>query len=297
MRTIITLLFLFFVPAVSSANTVSIGGTEIVIPNPPGFVAVTPHTPQMARLRDLIEKFVAPPNELLIWFIPEESIPIVLKDATPQFTRHFLIQTPQALAKAPTSVSHSYFLEMKEILKARQDEMVKKAERFMSDLLESAKEEISEEYNVNLDASISQIVPFPVHEETNRTIAFSFLTKGKANDEFGNPVPYGSASTSTAIHVKGKVLFLSSTAEETGLEWSRQISKQWADAVIAANPPDLQSSLKESLPSAVTGTNWSRVVAGWAVVLIVSFIGGLILRSINRRKAREQGAEQDDTSP
>ena len=147
MRTIITLLFLFFVPAVSSANTVSIGGTEIVIPNPSGFVAVTPHTPQMARLRDLIEKFVAPPNELLIWFIPEESIPIVLKDATPQFARHFLIQTPRALAKAPTSVSHSYFLEMKEILKARQDEMMKKVERLMSDLLESAKEEISEEYN------------------------------------------------------------------------------------------------------------------------------------------------------
>lgn len=149
---------------------------------------------------------------------------------------------------------------------------------------------------VNPDASISQIVPFPVHEETNRTIAFSVLTKGKANDEFGNPVPYGSASTSTIIRVKGKVLFLSSTAEETGLEWSRQTSKQWADAVIAANPPDLQSSLKESLPSAVTGVDWSRVVMGWAVALIVSFIGGLVLRSINRRKAREQGAEQGDTS-
>ena len=54
MRTFITLLF-FLVLAVSSAHTVSIGGTAIEIPNPPSSAAVTP---QMVTLYDLQKKFV-----------------------------------------------------------------------------------------------------------------------------------------------------------------------------------------------------------------------------------------------
>ena len=49
MKTVIAALF-FLAPVVSSANTMSIGGVALEIPNPPGFAPVTP---QMAALYDL----------------------------------------------------------------------------------------------------------------------------------------------------------------------------------------------------------------------------------------------------
>jgi hypothetical protein len=52
----------------------------------------------------------------------------------------------------------------------------------------------------------------------------------------GNPVSFETAVTLTLVHVKGKVLFLYATADRSDLEWSRQAAKEWAAAVIAANP-------------------------------------------------------------
>ncbi len=290
MRTLIALLFFLAPAAVSSAETVSIGGTVIEIPSPPGFAAVTP---KMATLYDIRKKFVPPNNEEFIAFIPEEAIPIALRGEIPELDRVFAVQTSKALVNV--SVSRSDFLELKVTTKTQYHDIIKKVERAVPDLLEQTNRELSKEYNRNLALSISQIVPLPIHEETDRTLAYSTLNKSQANDESGNPVLYTQAVTTTNIHVKSKVLFLYSSAEETGLEWSRQISKQWADAVVAANPPDLQSSLKESLPSAVAGIDWGEVgakaVAGGLIALIISLIGGLIRRAINRSKARAQGAE------
>jgi hypothetical protein len=286
MRTLITLLFFLVSAAVSSANTVSIGGTAIEISNPPSSATVTP---QMATLYDLQKKFVPPNNEEFLAFIPEKEVPAVLRDEIPKLARRFSVQTSKELVNA--SFSRSDFLELKTSLKAQNDDLMKKIERDLPDFMGSINKEISNQYNVNLALSVSQIVPLPVHEETDRTIAFSCFGKYNANDESGNPVPYVAVFTATLIHVKGKVLFLYSYAEETGLEWSRQISKQWADAVVAANPSDLQSSLKESLPSPVTGTDWGKVGARAVLGAFIGLIIGLIGWAINRSKTRQQNAE------
>ena len=286
MRMLIALLFFLVSAAVSSANTVSIGGTAIEIPNPPSSAAVTP---QMATLYDLQKKFVPPNNEEFFAFIPEKEVPIVLRDEIPKLARRFSVQTSKELVN--TSFSRSDFLELKTSLKAQNDDLMKKIERDLPDFMWSINKEISNQYNVNLALSVSQIVPLSVHEETDRTIAFSCFGKYNANDESGNPVPYVAVFTATLIHVKGKVLFLYSYAEETGLEWSRQISKQWADAVVAANPSDLQSSLKESLPSPVTGIDWGKVGARAVLGAFIGLIIGLIGWAINRSKTRQQNAE------
>jgi hypothetical protein len=82
--------------------------------------------------------------------------------------------------------------------------------------------------------------------------------------------------TITLIYVKGKVLGLYAYAEETGLEWSREASREWAKAILAANPSDFKTSIMESLPFGVTGVTLAQVMADFTLVGIVFLIIGLV---------------------
>ena len=139
--------------------------------------------------------------------------------------------------------------------------MVKKAEAAVGKTTGKTNEGFTDQYNIDLALSVSQIVPLPVHEETERSLAYSAFVKYDANDEAGNPAPFVAVMTVTFVLVKAKVLFLYSYAEESGLDWSKHISTQRGNAVIKANPVDFQSSIDETLPTAVRGIDWEKVGA------------------------------------
>lgn len=271
MRTVIAALLLI-APAVSGASNISIGGVALAIPSPQGFAPVTE---QMGALYDLQKQVVAPTNKEFIAFIPEADLPVALKGDIPDLPRRFAVQTAKSLVTA--SVSTSYFGKVKNIIKSQNDEMMKKVEKELPGLVTQLNKELSKKYDVNAAFSVAQMVPLPVHEETDRTLAYSALVKYNMNDSTGNPAPYIAVFTATLVHVKGKVLFLYSYAEEAGLEWSRESAKQWANAIVAANPSDFQSPIKESLPSAVTGIDWGQVsakaIAGAIIGLVIGLIG------------------------
>jgi hypothetical protein len=275
---------LLLAPAVGGASNISIGGVPLSIPNPQGF---GPVTQQMVALYDLQKQFVAPTNEEYVAFIPEGYLAAALKGEIPDLTRRFTVQTAKSIVSA--SISSSDFVKLKNIIKSQNDDLMKKVEKDLPELIARMNKGIAKKYDVNLAFSISQMVPLPVHEETDRTLAYSAFLKYNMNDAAGNPSPYIAVFTTTFVHVKGKVLFLYCYAEEAGLEWSRESSKQWASAVVVANPSDFQSSVKESLPSAVTGIDWAKVgakaIAGAIIGLIIGLIAGLIAWSRKRGKA------------
>ena len=136
-------------------------------------------------------------------------------------------------------------------------------------------EGIKEQYDVDLALSVSQMVPMPVHEETDRTLSYSALVRYDMVDENGEPAPFVSVVTATLVHVKGKVLFLYSYAEESGLEWSRQASQQWANNVVSANPSDLQTTVKETIPSGVWNMNWEPMATKVGLAAIIGLAVGL----------------------
>jgi len=277
MRTL-CLAVLLLSPAVSGAIDISIGGVSLAIPNPSGF---SPVTQQMAALYELQKQFVAPTNEEYVSFIPEADVPAVLIDEIPDLPRRFTVQTAKSLTGA--SVSTADFAELKNIIKSQNDELMKKVEKQLPGLMKQLNEGITKTYDVDLAFSVSKMVPMPVHQETDRTLAYSALVRYDMKDEVGNPAPFVAVVTATFTHVKGKVLFLYSYAEGSGLEWSKEASRQWTNAVVAANPSDLQASVNESLPSFVTGIDWGEVgakaVGGAIVGLIICFIGWVINRS------------------
>ncbi len=276
---IVFVAMLFLVPTISMASNISVGGVSLTIPNPGGFSLMTP---QMTALYDLEKQFVAPANEEYAAFIPERDLPAALKGDIPVLPRRFTVQTAKSLIDV--SVSTSNFGELKNIIKSQNDDIMKKVEKDLPGMITRMNDGIVKKYDVDLAFSLSQMVPLPVHEETDRTLAYSAFVKYNMNDAAGNPTSFIVVVTTTFMHVKGKVLFLYSYAEEEGLEWSRQASKQWASAVVAANPPDLQSSVKESLPSAVAGIDWGKVGAKAFAGAIIGLIIGLVGWAIKRDK-------------
>lgn len=271
---------MLLVPAVSMAADISIGGVALRIPSPASF---SPVTQQMGELYELQKQFVAPTNEEFVAFIPKGDVPAVLSGQIPDLPRRFTVQTAKTLIGA--SVTASDFARLKSIIESQNDELMKKVEKDIPGLMKQMNDGIAKKYDVYLAFSVSQMVPLPVHEVTDRTLAYSALVKYNMNDAAGNPAPYVAVVTATFVHVKSKVLFLYSYADEAGLEWSRAASRQWARSVVLANPPDVQSSVKESLPSAVTRIDWSRVgtkaIAGAIIGLLIGLIGWVI----NRGKA------------
>ena len=96
-----------------------------------------------------------------------------------------------------------------------------------------------------------------------------------ARDEAGRPVSTVFACTATLVHVKAKVLFLYLYAEESGLEWSRTKAQEWADSIVAANPPDDTSLARESVSRPVGGIRWHKAVQRGVAGAVLATIAGL----------------------
>lgn len=278
---IIVALFLLQAPIVSGASAISVGGTNLEIPAPVGYAVVTP---EMKDLYEAQKLFVSPDNEEFITFIPEETVSAVLQGGVPELPRRFSVQTAKAIVGA--SASSSDFAKLKAVIKTQNDEIFAKVKQQVPDILNQVNAGISKNYDLDLALSVSQIIPLQIHEETDRSLAYSSVIKYSANDGSGNPVSFVGTNTTTFVHINGKVIFLYSFADEKDLEWSRKMSSQWASAVLAANPGSFRSSVRESLPSVVSGIDWGRVGSKAIVGAFLGLIIGLISWVINRRKAR-----------
>jgi len=277
---IFILALLLLIPGTGSSAEISIGGVNLSVPSPQGF---SPVTPQMPLLYEIQKQFVAPTNEEFVTFIPDQIVPLVLKDEIPDLPRRFAVQTAKSLINV--SATKSDFEELKHIIKNQNDKLMSEVEQQMPGIMEKMNEGIKERYDVDLAFSMSQMIPMPVHAETDRTLAYSALVKYDMKDENGNPASFVAALTATFAHVKGKILFLYSYAGETDLEWSRDASRQWVNDIVSANPSSLGSSIKESLPPFLAQMDWGRILAMSLVGAIIGLIFGLIRWVINRVKA------------
>lgn len=258
-------ILLSLIPATSWSSPISVGGTTMEIPNPP---YSTPVTPYMGDFR-FQQQFVSPMNERFALYIPGSEIIKSIEKKTHGVRRTFSVQTAKSVIYR--SISKSDFLEFKESLKTQNEVSIAKVKALLAEQVESVTKGIAEQYGVAPALSVSEIVPLPSHEETDRTWAYSQFVKCGGRDEAGNLTSNVGVVTTTFVHVKNKVLFLYSTAEESGLEWSRTVSKQWADSIVAANPP------------VVMGLDWGKTVgkgiASGIVVSIICLIGWIRHRS------------------
>jgi hypothetical protein len=127
----------------------------------------------MTPLYDLQKQFVAPTNEEFVSFIPERDLPTALKGNIPDLPRRFSVQTAKRLTNA--SVSSSDFAELKNVMKSQNAALMNKVEKDLPGLMKQINDGIIKKYDVDLALSVSQMVPLPTHEETDRILAYSAL--------------------------------------------------------------------------------------------------------------------------
>jgi len=229
---------LLLVPVASAASKILVGGVALEIPHPIGFV---PITQQMTPLYEFQKAFVPPTSEQLIAFIPDTT-----QSAAPAGT---IRMCTVAIAKEfkNRSMSSTDFMNLKGIVKSETETVMQHVDKKVPGLIRKITKELAEQHDVHLALSFSKMVPLAVHEDTDRTIAYSYFGKYNVNDESGTSRTWVGVGTGTFVHVMGKILFLYSMSEESGLEWSRETSRQWASSIVAANPADSRTSADDSL--------------------------------------------------
>jgi hypothetical protein len=183
------------------------------------------------------------------------------------------------------SVTTSDFMKLKNVLRSQQDEIIREMKARSPGLMKQFNDAMKKSTNVDPAFSFSQMVPLPIHEETDRTVAYSVLVKHEMNGEDGNPAFHFTATTAHFVLVKGKLLCLWAYAEESGLEWSREALRQWASAVFAANPSEIPASAKEAMPSSTSEGDWEAFGTMAAVYAITCLSIGLIVWAMKRGKA------------
>jgi len=278
MRIVVAALF-YLVPAIGAADTVSVGGVTVVIPAPEGFAAVT-H--DMAALYEYQEQLVAPGSEELAAFIPEGDVPAALRGRIPDLSRRFSAQTSKKNLTAIASTAD--FANLKVFAKSQNEELTKTVERSLPGLTADRNASITKKFGAEFAVSPLGMMPLAFHDESDRTLAWSAFVKGTTNYPDGKTTLYVNVVTTTLVLLNGKVLHLYCFGDQGDLEWSREASKRWANAIIAANPRTLDSRVKEPVPLARKPFNWEDMALnGVQGALIALALGWMVTKT--RRKA------------
>lgn len=253
------------------AVEITVGTSRLSIPTPGGYSLITS---EMQPYSEYAKQFVPSGSEQFALFLSDVDAASAARGEIPAFDRRFYVQTVNSLIHS--FVSKGEFERIKQSLRSMNEGVVKELKRKIPDMEQRINKRLSANFDLDLGLSIDQMIPLPPHHETDRSLAYSMLFKLNFNDEEGKPAVRERVATCTIVHVQGKVLFLQSNAEKSGLDWSRAESLKWADAVIAANPSDGDIAVRESNPSR-KGFDWRKVVGkGIAGAIVVVVLGGTV---------------------
>ena len=150
----------------------------------------------MQPFAGVAERFVPPVNEEFALFLPEAGAIAAARGEMPQFERKFSVQTSKTLVQP--FVSSAQFAEVKQAIKRQNADALKRAESQMPGFLQKINEGIAQDYNVNLNLALDQMVPLPPHYETERGLAYSMFLKFKV-DENGKPNFFEGSATATFV--------------------------------------------------------------------------------------------------
>jgi hypothetical protein len=254
---------------------INIGGTTITIPAPAGYVPVTK---DMKLLDQTLEALVAPQNVRLVSFIPAEGLAAVQAGGMPSLRRTLSVQTNRKTVDLELT-THD-FGELKDVVMKQNADLVKTAEKEVAGLTQKLNQNIEDQFHTNLALSIGGMVPFPPHEQSERSLSYSMLVNYEVKGAQGQPAKAAGYVTTTFLHAKAKFFFLYVNGDANDLEWSRATAKSWAAAILAANPSDAATAAREAR---TRGFDFAQL---WRAVLIGGCVGGAIglLRFLARKK-------------
>lgn len=230
-RLLLTLVLILLIPpAYARAISVSVGGVEIRIPPPVGYVMVTP---EMKSLYVFFQHRVGPNSQQLAAFVPSGAASVALRGGLPASPRRFGVDVLKGLAKKTTS--RSAFLKMRELVKSNNNRIFASLQDEFPQIVRRLNADLAARRNPGDLALPSSITALPMHYEAPDAFAYSTYIKFQNTDLNGDPIAGVAATTSAVVLVHGKVVQLLCSDDDGDLAWTREACAQWSRAAIAAN--------------------------------------------------------------
>ena len=205
------------------AETFKVSGTPIEISPPQGFARATKQIE-----KTFSETFAAanPRPTVLSVYIPEVSLQKILRGNDVGYDKFYLLHTFPTVIRGTMSIQG--FSEFKQGIK----NTTRNTQKELQDRLEQK--------GVPLDDITAALQAVPVfvldfHYETDWALSYSMynVVPGETS---GSGVSFR-VSTMTVFNVSGKVLALMCIAQADQIEWTREASRTWVEAITKTNPP------------------------------------------------------------
>jgi len=257
------------------AETFSINGKEIIIPEPEGFVRVTADMPGVVKI---VQQMSDPMNDTLAYYIMEADVPTALAGEIPSLERTFLLKVNKQLRNI--TVGQNDFSKLKGITKSQNQQIFEDVRAQIPERMKRMSQGMSQEFNVDFAMNVSQMVPLEPHYEADNALAFSmYINYGvSAGEEEMEEII---SATSTFLNAAGTVLFLYGYAPKNQLEWTREASMKWADNVMTSNPQPPAKSPDTSR------FDWNEVIEKGLVGAIIGGLFALLLGVFSRFKRKK----------
>jgi hypothetical protein len=275
---------LLFTATVGTAAPVDVDGTILEIPSPAGFTAITP---KMTAIYDFQKSLWAATTVHYFTFIRDSEIPVALKNEVPNLERNLVVIRPNAVVGKVIRATD--FSELKRFAIAQNGELTEEGKKGLAAAEDRFNALAAGQSDGSMKMHVAHSTSYPAHEDTSRTFAFSALNRYEVKGADGKPSVSDVSMTTTFVHVRGKLLFLYAYALPDDLIWTRDASKQWASAIIEANPSDEKSLAAENSTSPRGGVDWGQAItAGLFGTAVLTLIDVIRKRLASRRSKDNQ---------
>lgn len=213
-----------------NASSINVGNIAIQIPSPAGYARITP---EMSELYKLNQHFVAPTNIQLAMYISEDAVPLALLGEIPDISRRFDVQVSKKTANV--SLSSANFTVLKGLYVAQMEKVFKDIKAKLSEALSDASKGVSKQLNTEIVIKVGGVVPLTPHFQSDRILSSSIFMKNDIQDATGEPIAVVISATMALVHVNNRVIFLYVYGNQEDLEWTREQSRAWAEAIVKRN--------------------------------------------------------------
>jgi hypothetical protein len=228
-RKTLTITILTLAPWTIGAVEVNVSGININVPTPQGFAQLTR---DIQPLYDVSLDTTNPNNRRLVTFVDEEIVPSALAGETPDIKRFVNVEVMRRLESV--TATRSDFMQVQTLMRNSLDEQISKVEASIAGKMEDLSSRVSETLDLDLALSVSNIVPLPIHRETQRMTAHSMIIKYDKSNA-GAETDFIVTLTTTFLFIKGKILYVYVYGGPKDLSWTRDRAARLIDSIIAAN--------------------------------------------------------------
>jgi hypothetical protein len=253
------------------AADLDVAGTVVRAPTPKGFALLTP---DIQPLYDVSMDMVSDKNIRLATFVDENIIPVAIAGEYPAFERYINVEVMRDLAA--TKWTKSDFAQMKRLSRDQIEEAVRKMEDQWPNAMESLSNRVSETLDLDVVFSMNNVVPLPVHFESDAVISNSMIAKMEIGNGRESDKHIVTATTSF-VFVRNKILFIYVYGGPNDLDWTRATSREWINLVLTANEQMTSRDAAAAVSPQLNTFNWQPIIEkGMAGAVIGGFLGLIV---------------------